>query len=97
MKLVEWTDENGYKHLSLLRNDDPDDMALYGIQKDPPDVSSFDWQVIKKELHNALVERRLVTWRDVQLNKDSITSAVLSILRRRLITLFKEREQQEVK
>lgn len=89
MKLVKWTDKRGYKHLSLLRDDDPDSMAPHGIRRDPPDINQLDWQQIKKDLHNALVERKLSDWRDVQRSKDGITSAILGVLRRKLSNLYR--------
>lgn len=89
MKLVEWTDERGYKHLSLLRDNDPDEMAPAGISRDPPDIEQLDWNEIKKKLHNLLVELRLSDWRDAQRGKAGIQSAILGAVRRPLSELYK--------
>jgi hypothetical protein len=64
-------------------------MAPHGIRRDPPDINQLDWQQIKKDLHNALVERKLSDWRDVQRSKDGITSAILGVLRRKLSNLYR--------
>ena len=90
MRQVEWKDEKGWKHLSLIRDNDPDEMAPHGIRSDPPDVGQLPWGVVEKELHNALVNRRLVDWTDVQQQKQGITGAILGVLRRRLVELYKK-------
>lgn len=91
MRQVEWTDEKGWKHLSLIRDNDPDEMAPHGIKSDPPDIEQLDWDQIKKELHNSLVNRRLVNWQDVQQQGEGIKGAILSALRRRIIDLYKDK------
>lgn len=91
MRLVEWSSEDGYKHLSLVKDDDTDDMAPYGISRDPPNIDQLDWQAIKRDLHNALVERRLTDWRDVQKNQDSLAGAVMSVLHRQLKILYRSK------
>jgi len=88
MKLVEWTDEVGWKHLALLRDGDPDDMATQGISRDPPDINQLNWDEIKRDLHNELVNRRLSDWRDVQKRQGDLTGAVQAVLRRRLKLLY---------
>jgi hypothetical protein len=91
MRLVEWKDEKGWKHLSWIRDDDPDEMAPRGIKADPPDIEQLEWGQIKRELHNSLVNRRLVTWKDVQQQKEGIKGAVLGVLRRRIVNLYKNK------
>jgi len=89
MRLVEWKDKKGWKHLSWIRDDDPDEMASRGIKADPPDIEQLEWGQIKKELHNSLVNRRLVTWKDVQQQREGIKGAILGVLRRRIVNLYK--------
>jgi len=91
MKQVEWIDENGWKHLSLIRDNDPDEMAPHGIKSDPPDIGQLDWDQIKKELHNSLVNRRLVSWTDVQQQREGLKGAILGTLRRRIVNLYKNK------
>jgi hypothetical protein len=92
MRIVEWTDKHGWKHLSLLRDDDPVEMAPHGVPCDPPDITQLDWDIVKRELHNQLVERRLSNWRDVQKQRNGLQGAVLATLRRPLIMLYKMKE-----
>lgn len=92
MKSVEWTDKDGYKHLSLLRDNDPDDLAPHGILRDPPDLSVIDWDAVQRDLHNLLVSKRLITWEDVQASQNGLTSSVLTALKRKIITLYREQE-----
>jgi hypothetical protein len=89
MKSVIWTDEEGYRRRSLLRDVDPDHLAPQGIPADVPDLSHLDWDDIQRELHNALVERGLFTWTDVQRAQNGVTSAVTQVFKKRLIALYK--------
>lgn len=91
MRQVEWTDEKGWKHLSLVRDNDPDEMAPHGIKSDPPDIEQLDWRQVKRDIHNSLVSRRLVNWQDVQQQKNGVGGAILHGLRRRIIDLYKSK------
>lgn len=91
MREVIWTDEDGYRHRSLVRNEDTDDEAPYGIRKDPPDVGRIDWAGVRRDLHNALVDGGICSWRDVQ-KLGGLRGAILSALKRRLVALYREVE-----
>lgn len=91
MKVVEWTDENGYKRRRQLRNKDPNSMRESGVPLEPPDLDQLDWATIKRDLHNALFDRGLVTWQDVQRSQNGVTTAILATVRRKLIVLYKVR------
>lgn len=91
MKQVIWSDEKGYKHISLLRDQDPDTMAPQGILCDPPDVNELDWETIKKELHNLLVDRGFTNYKS--LNKPGLNNTILVPVRNRLIALFRMKEE----
>lgn len=92
MRLVQWTDKHGYKHRSLVRDDDPDEMASQGILQDPPSLDELDWEAIKRDIHNRLVDAGLVSWRDVQ-EKRGLRGAILSSMKRELIQLYREAEK----
>jgi hypothetical protein len=92
MRTTTWTDKHGYKHRSLVRDDDPDEMGPQGVLQDPPNLNELDWEGIKLDLHNALVERGLYSWRDVQ-EKRGLRGAILSAVKRRLILLYREAEK----
>lgn len=94
MKLVEWTDEAGYKHLSLLRDTDPDRQAETGIPQDPPSLDRLDWEGIKKDIHNQLVAMRLVDWTAVQKSGNGITAAITSIIKRQIVGLYRLEEKE---
>lgn len=83
MKLVKWTDDNGYLRQAMLRTSDLDDNKEYGIPLDPPDLSEFGIpEEIRLDLHNELVKRKLVTWLDVQAQQDGVTATVRYIAKR---------------
>ena len=92
MRLVQWTDKHGYKHRSLVRDDDPDEMASQGILQDPPNLDELDWEAIKRDIHNRLVDAGLISWRDVQ-EKRGLRGAILSSMKRELILLYREAEK----
>jgi len=91
MRTVLWTDENGYKHRSLVRDNDPDELAAEGLNQDPPSVHALDWESIKRTIHNSLVDRELFTWSDVIRQQDGVSGAILAGIRRPLIALYKRR------
>lgn len=92
LKLVTWTDENGYKHQSLLRDNDPDTDAPNGILQDPPDLNALDWEGIKRDIHNLLLDRGLITWRDVQASHNGVTAVIQTVMKRRMAELYKLQE-----
>lgn len=89
VKIVVWTDENGWKHRSLLRDDDPEYLAPAGIPRDPPDIQRLDWEEIKRLIHNELIERELETWKDVEASQNGLTSSILAVLKRQLVGLYR--------
>ena len=90
MKEVTWEDKDGYLHRSLIRDTDPDNMASIGIPLDPPSLDRLDWDEIKRKLHNALVERGLSTWQNVNEQQTGITSSILFVLKRPIVDLYKQ-------
>ena len=91
MRLVQWTDTKGYVRQSFIKDDDPDDMAKKGIRHEPPDVTRIDWDEVQKDLHNELVRRGLISWADVQAQQSTLEPAILAVLKRRLIALYREK------
>ena len=92
MRKVEWTGDDGRRHVSSVRNGDPDAIAPMGISLDPPDViNGLDWDAIKVALHNELLDRGLVCWDDVQARQGGLTAAVKGALLRPLRDLYRER------
>lgn len=91
MREVYWTDDEGYKHRSLVRDDVPDELAHEEILQDPPNIERLDWDAIKQTLHNQMVDRRLFTYDDVVRQQNGVAGVVLAALRIPVINLFKER------
>ena len=92
MRLVQWEDKNGYLRQSWIKDSDPDEMAKSGIRHDPPDLSVIDWKEVQKELHNELVKRDLISWRDVQNQQNTLVPVISNVLKRRLIALYRQKE-----
>ncbi len=89
MKLVDWTDEKQWKHKSLIRDKDPISMASSGIPQDPPDVNLLDWEGIKRDLHNQLIDLGLVTWANVMKSQTGLTSVSQAVLIPKLRELYR--------
>jgi len=90
LKKVTWTDGSGKNHISLIRDADNETVATtgHGLSLDPPDVWNIDWNAVKLDLHNELVNRGLLTHADVVKQQSGVSGAVLSALRRRILTLY---------
>ena len=89
MKLVHWTDNSGLKHRSLVRDSDPDSAAVNGIPLDPPNLDRMDWDGLKRELHNALLDHNVRTWLEYQQNP-IIMNIITGAVKRQLVALFRD-------
>lgn len=96
MREVIWTDGSGFKHRALLRSSDHLSRAAEGIPLDPPDVRELNWDEIVKSLHNLLVERRLVSLKDLSEKPGQLENSILAVIRTDLINLYKEKEREGV-
>lgn len=94
MRKVLWTDEDGYKHLSLVRDDDPDSAAPSGVSCDPPDLRELDWEALVKALQNRLTDNGLTDWKAVQEQQNGITRAIVSILKPQIVALYRTKEKE---
>jgi hypothetical protein len=95
MKLVTWTDDNGYRRRAYIRNGDNEDHApTLGVPADVPDLSNLDWESVQRDLHNLFTDRGYITWADVQLSQTGINTAVQSVLVRRIVQLYRQQETQ---
>ena len=95
MKRVTWPDKDGFMHVSLVRDLDEDSKAPKGIPVGPPSLEGIDWEEVKRDLNNRLVQQELLTWADVQRAQTGITSCVLAVLRHRLIALYRNHPVSE--
>lgn len=90
MRKVTWEDSRGYKHNSWVRDIDPDNLAQLGIPCDPPDLDQIDWEGVKRDLHNFLLERGLTNWQELNASQGNLRSVIQDALFRRLIALFRQ-------
>jgi len=90
MRIVEWQDRLGKKRRSMIRDEDPDSMAEHGLPLDPPNIELMDWEQIKIDLHNALLDRGIVTWDDVTMQQTALQSSAITALKKHLVRLYRE-------
>jgi hypothetical protein len=91
MREVVWTDERGYKRVSRVRDGDPDSLAQAGIPVELVNLDELDWDSMKRELHNLLVDRRLYDWNAVQAAQNGVTSAIVRVFKRPVVNLYRRR------
>jgi predicted nuclease with TOPRIM domain len=83
------TDRRGYKRRVMVRDNDSDEMLEYGVPAGPPDMDSLDWERLKREINNALVDNGLFTWDDIQ--KSSVgLNAANTVVKRHLSGIYHE-------
>ena len=91
MRLVTWTDDNDYRRRAYVREGDLDERAPdLGVPADVPDMSQINWKEVEKDLHNLLSDRNYITWADVQLSQNGISTVAVSVLSRRIIQLYRQ-------
>ena len=84
MRIVKYTDEKGYLRAAKIKDEDPDNMAKYGIPVEIPNLDeTFDWDGFKRELHNALMQAEFYTLSDVMKAANAYAPA-LTVLKRYL-------------
>lgn len=88
MKQVKYTDEQGRKHLSTIRDMDSD--PSIGFLQSPPDLDRLNWQELKVNLHNLLVDKKLFTIEDVQRYQQEFNHAVLVAISKPIFRLYQE-------
>lgn len=89
MKAVIWTDSNGRKRRSLIKDGDAPEMAKYGIPADPPDIRSIDVEALFKEIENLQYQQGLFTWRAALENPGGM-QALINVFKRVLLGLYRK-------
>ena len=88
MKILSF-EKNGKRYNRLVRDTDTD--PSIGIPQDPPDIELLDWEQIKRDLHNTLLDMKLLSLKDLENDSANLlTSAILSVVRTKLIRLYRE-------
>lgn len=88
MKRAIWTDNNGVKHVSLIRDTDNEMLAQHGIPADPPDLEEI-FKDGALEFHNRLVERGILDYNDVQAAQTAISNLLLEVFKNKIVMAFK--------
>ena len=92
MRTVVWTDNSGYKHKSVVRDQDGDDVAQrgMGLSNDPPNVNDIDWEAVKRNLHNLMLDRNLTTWSAVKRSDSHIGGLFIQVLKGPVMAWLRE-------
>ena len=93
-KPIIYEDGNGWKKRSLVKDTDGENEGPYGIPLGPPDIRRLDWDLILKQINNALVEQGLFTWSDVQHSSSGLQIAC-TFLKRELVALYRQEEAEQ--
>lgn len=89
MRKVKYTDLQGYKHVVLVKDGDPDEAAAKGLPENPS-LDDFDWEAFKRDLNNLLVDEQVFNWLDYQRNASGVQQAV-NLFKRRLLNFYRYR------
>ncbi len=89
MKIVGWSDNRGYNHKAVVRDSDPESAATLGIPCDPPNLDMLDWDGLKRDLHNHLLDMDLTSWENLVKYDGAIASAISRTFKRPLVNLYK--------
>lgn len=92
MKEVVTEDRHGRLRRVLVRDDDGDEMAKYGLPVGPPDIEEIDWEIIKIQINNILVKNRVVTRQDLQ--QTGSLAAIAGIVKRHVDALFRQEDAE---
>ena len=94
MRIVTTADKTGRKHRYAIPDHLPDEQAQYGLKLDPPNLDNLDWEGVKIDIHNTLIDLGIANWRDWQKQQHRLQGAILRPLLRRLIALIRTTEEE---
>jgi hypothetical protein len=89
-RVVTYIDDRGRKIPVALPSGVPDSAAPLGVPIEHIDVDELDWDEIKRDLHNQLVDAGLFTWNDVQRAQNAITGLVNLVVAKRLLNHYRQ-------
>ena len=90
MRLVRYETDDGWKYQSWIPDNMPALEAEKGIPHNPPDVTRLDWNGIQREINNLLIDRELITLKDVDNHSGMLGNTILKTILPKLIELYKE-------
>jgi hypothetical protein len=94
MKRVFWKDDSGNSHCSLLRDTDDETRPEIGIPLEPPPIERIVCEAAM-ELQNLLVAQGLITYQDVVASQNGVSSALFTVLRRKILEAYKLKELEQ--
>lgn len=93
MRQVVYTDRRGYLRRTFIRDDDGDEMAEFGLPAGIPDVDMIDWDVIKLQVNNVLVEQGVTTRNE--LHKTHSLEQIAAVVKRHVDAMFVEEDRRK--
>lgn len=92
LKTVQWTDQDGYDHRAVLRDDDDESKPQYGVPIGPPSMELIDWEGVKREINNFLVQEGVSSYTDLTQSQTAM-SFLCNVIKRHVATLYREMER----
>lgn len=90
MRTVVFTDRRGYLRRVLVRDEDGDEMAEFGIPAGTPDVEhEIDWENVIKQINNILVTDNVITLFDLQ-RTDGINK-IATVVKKAVYDLYRRK------
>ncbi len=65
--------------------------AHMGLIDDPPNLDELDWEQIKKELHNLLVKRAIISIDSSQELKN-LSNTIVSVVQPKIVALLRQKK-----
>lgn len=87
MRVVKYIDKKGYLRAAMIKEEDPDSMAKYGIPVEIPDLETLDWDGLKRDMHNALTQAELYTLENVMKSGQAFAPA-MTVMKRYLHEIY---------
>ena len=90
MKVIKY-DSDGWLKQSIIKNNMSEKDAERGLPLNPPDIRELDWEEIKRELNNLMIERGLIALKDLNQRNgyQLLVSAVQSVITKKIVQLYK--------
>lgn len=93
MKVLTYTDNDGFNHKSLVRDTDTD--PSLGLLQSPPDIRELDWDDIKKRIHNGLLERGLLSLSDIQIRGTEFNQVIMASVVKPIYGLYQKESKDD--
>lgn len=88
MRYVFFKDKSGKTRRTLVRDEDGDEMAEFGLPAGPPDVDAIDWEMIKVQINNALVDAGAYDLMSMQ--RSGVLETIGNVVKRHVQSLYRD-------